>query len=167
MWIDDIEKYINEVMISFKLLDEGENLLPAYQEIIFHMIFDIKKEDFRRNARYVAGGHATVSPLTLTCAIIFLRESVRIALTLYALNDMEVKKAGIQNAYLTDLCSEKIWTTFGSEFGPDLIGKKALVIRALCGLKSVGDSFRNHLAEGMRNLGYSLCLEDPDLWFKE
>ena len=96
-----------------------------------------------------------------------MRESVRIALTLAALNDMEVKTSDIQNAYLTAPCSEKIWTTLGSEFGPDLAGKKALVVRALYGLKSAGASFRNHLAECMRNLGYSSCLADPDLWFKE
>ena len=35
------------------------------------------------------------------------------------------------------------------------------------GIKSAGDSFRNHLEECMRNIGYSLCLADPDLWFKE
>ena len=98
---------------------------------------------------------------------VVLQESVRIALTLAALNDLEVKTSDIQNAYLTAPCSEKIWTTLGSEFGPDLAGKKALVVRALYGLKSAGASFRNHLAECMRNLGYSSCLADPDLWFKE
>ena len=103
-------------------------------------------EDFRRKARYVAGGHATVAPPTLTYASVVSRESVRIALTLAALNDLEVKKSDIQNAYLTAPCSEKIWTTLGSEFGPDLAGKKALVIRTLYGLNSAGASFRNHLA---------------------
>ena len=55
----------------------------------------------------------------------------------------------------------------GSEFGPDLAEKKAIIVRALYGLKSVGFSFRNHLAECVRNLEYSLYLADPDLWFKE
>ena len=131
------------------------------------MIFDIKTEDIRRKARYVAGGHATVAPPTLTYASVVSRESVRVSLTLAALNDLEVKTSDIQNAYLTAPCSEKIWITLGSEFGPDLAGKKALVIRALYSLKSAGASFRNHLAECMRNLGYSSCLADPDLWFKE
>ena len=55
----------------------------------------------------------------------------------------------------------------GSEFGPDLAGNKALVVKDLYALKSEGASFRNHLAECMINLGYLLCLADPDLWFKE
>ena len=72
------------------------------------MIFDIKMEIFRRKARYVAGGHATVAPPTLTYASVVSRESVRIAITLDALNYMEVKTSDIQNAYLTAPCSEKI-----------------------------------------------------------
>ena len=55
----------------------------------------------------------------------------------------------------------------GSKFGPDLAGKKALVVSALYYLKSAGDSFINHMAERMRNIGYLSCLADPDLWFKE
>ena len=86
---------------------------------------------------------------------------------LAALNDLEVKTSDIQNAYLTAPCPEKIWTTLGSEFGPDLTGNKSLVVRALCGLHSEGASFGNHLSECMRNLGYLLCLVDTDLWFKE
>ena len=73
------------------------------------------------------------------------RESVRIALTLAALNDLEVKTADIENAYLTAPVSEKIWTVLGPEFGDDQ-GKRAIVVRALYGLKSAGASFRNHLA---------------------
>ena len=103
----------------------------------------------------------------MTYAGIVLKESSRITLTPAALNYLEVKTSDIQNEYLTAPCSEKIWTTLGSNFGPDLTGKKALVVRALYGLKSTVASFRNHLAECMRNIGYSSCLADPDLWFKE
>ena len=74
----------------------------------------------------------------LTCSSVFLREIFHIALTLDALNYLEVKTSDIQNSYLTAPCSEKTWTTLGSEFGPDLAGKKYLVVRALYGLKSAG-----------------------------
>ena len=52
-------------------------------------------EDFRQKYRYVAGGHATVTPLTLTYASVVSQESVRIALTLSTLNDLEVKTSDI------------------------------------------------------------------------
>ena len=84
-----------------------------------------------------------------------------------ALNDLEFKTSVIQNAYITAPCLVNIWTTLGSEFGPDLAGKKPLVVRALYVLNSAGASLINHLAESMINLGYSSCLADPELWLKE
>jgi Reverse transcriptase (RNA-dependent DNA polymerase) len=93
------------------------------------------------------------------------RESVRIALTLAALNDLEVKTSDIENACLTAPVAEKIWTVLGPEFGADK-GKKAIVVRSLYGLKSSGAAFRNHLADCMRHLGWKSCLADPDLWYK-
>ena len=101
-------------MVALKLLDEGENPPPTYKEIICHMIFDIKMEDFRRKNQYVVGGHATVAHYIFTYPSVILRHSVRIDLTLAALNDIEVKTSDIQNTYLTAPCSENIWTTFGS-----------------------------------------------------
>jgi len=92
------------------------------------------------------------------------REAVRIALTLAALNDVEVKASDIQNAYLTAPVTEKIWIMCGPKFGPELAGRKALVVRALYGLKSAEAAFRNHLADCMRMMGFSPCLADPDLW---
>ena len=101
-------------MIAFKLLDEGENPPPTYQEIRCHIILDINMEYFRQKDRYVSGFHATVGPPILTYASVVSQESVRIALTLDSLNDIEVKTSDIQNEYLTAHCFEKIWTTLGS-----------------------------------------------------
>jgi hypothetical protein len=98
------------------------------------MIFDVKMEDFRRNARFVAGGHTTDTPHAMTYASVVSRESVIIALTLAALNDVDVKMADIENAYLTAPITEKFWTVLGPEFGNDA-GKRALIVRALYGLK--------------------------------
>jgi hypothetical protein len=81
------------------------------------------------------------------------------------LNDLEVKTADIENAYLTAPVGERIWCRLGSEFGSDS-GKKALIVRALYGLKSAGASFRNHLADCMRHLGWTSCMADPDVWLK-
>ena len=53
----------------------------------------------------------------------------------------------------------------GPEFGADA-GKKAFLVHALYGLKSAGGSFSCHLANCMRNLGYSSCIADSDLWYK-
>ena len=53
----------------------------------------------------------------------------------------------------------------GPEFGDDQ-GKRAIVVRALYGIKSAGASFRNHLAECMQHLGWTSCISDRDVWYK-
>ena len=49
--------------------------------------------------------------------------------------------ADIENAYLTDPITEKIWTVLVPEVGDDA-GKYALIVRALYGLKSAGAVFQ-------------------------
>ena len=82
-----------------------------------------------------------------------------------ALNDLEVKAADIQNAYLTAPVPKKIWTRLGPELGFDS-SKTATIVRALYELKSAGASFRNHLADCSRELGYQSCTADADVWLK-
>ena len=78
------------------------------------MIFDIKLgENFRRKARLVGGGHTTIEPSSITFSSVVSRDSVRIALTIAALNDLGIRAWNIQNTYLTALCREKIWTFAG------------------------------------------------------
>ena len=69
------------------------------------------------------------------------------------------------NEYVTAPCSKNIWTVLGKEFGK-YQGKKAIIVRALYGLKSSGAAFHAHLADYMRSMGYTLCRGDNDLWMK-
>jgi hypothetical protein len=46
-------------MVAFKLLDGSETVPIGYQYVQCHMIFDVKMENFRWKARFVAGGHMT------------------------------------------------------------------------------------------------------------
>ena len=80
---------------------EGDKsqLPPVYQEVGCHMIFDIKMgESFRRKARMVSGGHTTETPDALTYASVVSSDSVRIVLTIAALNDLKILTCYIQNA---------------------------------------------------------------------
>jgi hypothetical protein len=165
LWGDAIAKEMTNVRVAFDIKEKDTTPPVGYQEIRCHGIFDVKMDGFARKYRMVAGGHTTEAPKTLTYASVVSRESVRIVLTMAALNDLEVKAADIQNAYLTAPVSEKIWTRLGPEFGEDA-GKVALIVRALYGLKSAGASFRNHLADYMRELGYESCKADADVWLK-
>jgi hypothetical protein len=131
------------------------------------LIFDIKMgENFRRKARFVAGGHTTEVPSELTYASVVSRDSVRIALTVAALNGLRIMlPCDIQNAYLTADCRERIWTRAGPEFGSEA-GTIFLVKKALYGLKSAGAAFRALLAETLYNIGYVPTKADPDVWLR-
>jgi hypothetical protein len=165
LWQDEVRKEMKDFRIAFKILNGEASFPPTYHEIRCHMIFDVKMEDFRRKARFVAGGQTTDTPHAMTYASVFSRESVRISLTLDALNDLDVKMADIENAYLMAPITEKVWTVLGPEFGDD-DGKRALIVRALYGLKSAGAAFRNHLSECMKHLGWHPYRVDRDLWMK-
>jgi hypothetical protein len=90
LWQDAIRKEMNNVRIAFKVLNEEEAIPPTYQEIRCHMIFDVKTEDFHRKARVVTREHTTDTSHVMTYASGVSRESVRIALTLAALNDLDI-----------------------------------------------------------------------------
>jgi hypothetical protein len=129
------------------------------------MIFDVKM-DFTRKARYVAGGHMTDPPATITYSSVVSRDSLRIAFLLAALNDIDILATDIGNAYLNAYPREKVYTTAGPEFGLELQGKSVLIVRALCGLKSSGAAWRSHVANTLHTLGYTSCKADPDVWFR-
>jgi hypothetical protein len=129
-WHEAVRKEIDAVKVAFHVIDDDEVLPPGYQQIGCHLIYTVKMENFRRKVRYVAGGHTTEAPASLTYASVISRESMRIALTMAALNDLEVKIGDIENTYLMVPVAEKIWTGLGPEFGDDS-GKWAIVVRSL------------------------------------
>jgi hypothetical protein len=126
------------------------------------MTFHVKMEDFCRKAMFVGGGHTTDTSHAMTYASVVSRESVKILLNLAALNDLDVKMADIDNAYLTAPITEKVWTVLDPEFGDDA-GNSVLIVRALYGLNSSGAAFRNHLAECMKHLEWNPCHADREL----
>ena len=58
-------------------------------------------DNFSRKARLVAGGHMTEVPDVMTYASVVSCKTVRIALTIAAINGLQVKAADIMNAYIT------------------------------------------------------------------
>ena len=92
-------------------------------------------------------------------------EKLYVALRMTALHDLEVKAAIVLNVFVIKPNREKIWSVLGPEFG-DGAGKSPIIVRVLYKLKSMGVSFRAHLAECMNALGCEFCKTDPDLWWK-
>ena len=164
LWKTAIEKEMKNVMPAFEFIED--DVVPKfYKHIDCHMIFDVKM-DLTRKARFVAGGHQTDTPKESTYSSVVTRDSVRIAFTIAALNDLQVLSADVQNAYLNAPTKEKVYTTAGIEFGPGLKGRPVLIVKALYGLKSSGARWRDHMASTLTEAGYSSCLADPDVWMK-
>jgi hypothetical protein len=81
----------------------------SFQEIDCHIMFNIKM-DFTWKARFVAGGHTTTAPSSMTYLSAVSRDSVRLAFLIAALNDIDIiMSCFLENAYLNAPCREKIW----------------------------------------------------------
>ena len=166
MWWDAIVKEMKNVRPAFTPHEGDISELRGFQKINCHMIFDIKMgENFRCKARLVAGGHTTTAPASITYSSVVSRDSVRIALTIAALNDLQILACDIQNAYLTARCREKIYTIAGPEFGTEE-GTTMIITMALYGLKSSGAAFRAKLAGVLHDMGYRPSRADPDVWLR-
>ncbi len=113
LWADAIAKEMAKVRKALDILPNGKTAPVGYQKIPCHMVFDIEMEDFKRKARLVAGGHKTKAPATITYASVVSRETVRIALMLAALNDLQEKAGDVLNAYITAPVKERGWTILG------------------------------------------------------
>ncbi len=101
-----------------------------YKWIKCHMIFDIKIEDFQWKVRMVAGGLMTSAPTIMTYASMVSHQTIHIALTIAALNDLEVKVANILHAYISAPIKGKVWCALGTEFVSNA-GNSFIIINTL------------------------------------
>jgi len=123
--------------------------------------------DFTRKARFVAGGHMTETPSSLTYSSVVSRESVKIAFLLAALNDLDVMACDIGNACLNAPCREKIWFVAGPECGK-YSGMVCKLTRALYGLKSSGAAWRAMFSTFIKTgLGFTPTRVDPDVYIRK
>lgn len=147
------------------MLSSGKQAPIGWRKVTGHIIFDVKI-DFARKTRWVLDSHKTPSPIGSTYAGVVSRETVRIAFTYAASNNLSVFAADIRNACIQAPSSQRDFIICGEEFGLENAGKVALIQRALYGGKTAGRDFHNHLRTCMRHLDYASCPADPDLWMR-
>jgi hypothetical protein len=139
-------------------------VLPGYQFVETYFVSDVKM-DLTRKARLVAKGSMTEATKEDTFASVVSRDRVRLFFLLAALNDLDVLSCDIQNAYLAAPNKEKVWTKFSDQLGPEYEGRKAIIAKALHGLRSSGGrSFRDYLAMNLGELGFKSSKADLNLW---
>ena len=120
-WWDVVVQEMVNFRPAFQAHEVTKADLPTvYQQIKCNMIFDVKMgENFIQKAILLGGGHMTEAPSSITYSSVVSRYSIRIALTIEALNGLDLLACDIQNAYMTAKCREKIWTIAGPEFGSE------------------------------------------------
>ncbi len=150
-----------------KAIYKGKALINApegYQRIRVHLVFDVK-HDGRHKARLVAGGHLTGEPVESVYSSVVSLRSLRIVTFLNEMNKLELWGADIGNAYLEAYTEEKVFIVAGGEFG-DRKGHILIIERALYGLKTSGKRWHERFAACMKDLGFSQCKSDQDVWMR-
>ena len=165
-WQDAMEAEIASLNDYNTFKDNGTiKFIPEYKRIIVHFVFAVK-HDFRHKARLVAGGHLTDPNIDGTYSGVVSLRSLRIAIVAAELNDLDIMVGDISSAYLEAYTNEKVYFIAGPEFGP-LEGHLLTIERALYGLRTSGARWHDRLADTLRDMGYTTCKADPDVWLKD
>jgi len=166
-WADAIETELLQLNEYKTFIDHGvgKPLPPGYKMIRCHIIFDCK-EDGRRKARLVGGGHLTAPPKDSVYSSVASLRSIRLVTFLSQLNGLELCAADVGNAYLEAYTKEKVAFVAGKEFGP-LAGHTLLISKALYGLRSSGARFHDKFADTLTDMGFKPSLCDPDVWYRD
>ena len=163
-WTKALDKELRNVFQTFKFVDRKE-VPPGYTQCQLMMVFDIKL-DLTRKCRLCCRGDLLDSPKSETFASVVSRDSVRLFFLLAALNDMDVLSCDIQNAFTTAPARDKNFTVLNDELGPEHRGKTVILVRALYGQRTAGRVFRDFLASHFREMGWTSCRADPDVWLR-
>jgi len=120
LWGDAIKKELSNAMVAFQLVEDGDTIPVGSKLIPYHIIFDVKI-DLTRKARFVVGGHRnpSVKPHA-SYSSVASRDSIQLCFMLAALNETDILKGNIGNAYLNASNKERVHVICGPElFGPE------------------------------------------------
>lgn len=113
-WCDAIVLEMQKNGVAFQILDNGVRAPPGWSKVTGHLVFDVKM-DFTRKARWVLDGHKNPNPIGSTYTGVVSRESVRIAFTYVALNNLNLFADDVRNAYFQAPSSQKDYIVCGPE----------------------------------------------------
>ena len=134
LWQDTHNNEMFNVSVAFEILENGKSAPVGLTKTSGHLIWDLKM-DFTRKARWVKDRHCTPDPKQSNYTGVVVRDSIWIALTCAALNELAVTASDVYNAYLQTPLSKKHYIVFNDDFGIENRGNVALIRRALYGGK--------------------------------
>ena len=143
----------------------GKVVIPdGFQKIRVHFVYAVK-HDGRFKARLVADGHLTKEPVeSIYSGVVSLR-SLRMVVFLSQLNNLEIWRADVGNAYLEAYTDEKLCIIAGPEF-KELQGHLLIMVKALYGTRSGGARWHDRLFDILQELKFKPSKADPDVWMR-
>ena len=133
-WQDAMKKEVDALveLDCFSFKEKGFNPGEEYQPTILFMVFDVK-QDLRRKARLVAGGHL-VDPLEHEVYSSTVKGiSVRLLQVIAHKANYDILCGDVGNAFPTAYTNEKVYAIAGKEFGARE-GQVIILVKALYGL---------------------------------
>ena len=171
-WYDAI-KFKMESMIEYKVfkkwdkttLDKHKKVMNSPKcnhRIKVHLVFAVNF-DGRHKARLVADGHLTPEPIeNIYSGVVSLRNLILLG----KLNNLDIWRADIGNAYLEAFTDEKLYIVAGPEF-QELEGYIHIFLKALYGLKSSGKRWAEVIHFILRDMKVLPSKADPCIWLRK
>ena len=166
-WADAIRKEIASLLALDCFSFHAPDYKPSsdYQWTKLTIIFEVK-QDGRRKARLVAGGHL-IDPKGISSRSTVVKGiSVRLLDLIAHRDNLPILCGDIGNAFITADCLENIYSRAGPEF-EDREGAIMIFKKALYGLRSSSRAFWAHFADFLRSLGFFATRYDRDVWMRE
>ena len=107
LWKYATKKEIEDSRVDFQLIGNEDKSSVEYKEITCHLIFDTRM-DLTRKSWYMAGGHLTNTPSSISYASVVSQESVIISFLVATLNDLDIIAGDIHNVYLNTETKDKL-----------------------------------------------------------
>jgi Reverse transcriptase (RNA-dependent DNA polymerase) len=152
---------------NFIAQSNQNTITKSHQYAPLRMIFTVK-QDLRRKARLVIGGHIVDAKDHELYASTMKGVSIRLLLLIATANKLDVLCGDIQLAYLYAKNTLKTYMCLGPEFNviDNTIkpGSLATVEQALYGLPTSANRWHQHLAETLRQMGFTPSRYDRDVW---
>eukprot|EP00957_Ditylum_brightwellii_P032867 2491902-Ditylum_brightwellii.AAC.2 len=128
LWQDAMALEIKALqdMNCFKFRDAGDIPPGGYQHTTLHMVFDSKQE-MRRNARLVVGGHLVKLLDNEVCSSTVKGIIVKRLHVLAHSTGLDTLCSNIGNAYVNAFTMKKVYAIAGLKFGPDLVGNVVVI----------------------------------------
>lgn len=166
LWREAIEREISQLIDRgcFEFRAPGHDPGANYQNAPLRMIYEVK-QDGRRKARLVAGGHKVEVDGIPVKATVVKSVSIRTLHVIRARDNLGLITGDIANAFINADTREKVYCTAGLEFG-DKFGSTIIIKKALYGLKSSANAWHGMLSDFIRTLGFKPTRYDEDVWIR-